>query len=477
MKLKSLIYRPLQLAGLLFALLLLLALTVLVAMSWSNQQRIDAIRASVERTHAVQRIGLQLQQMLLADIEGSAPVQRPALEATAAQIESLVKPAADLSSDTADGLRRAVRLLDSPDMPPRAALAAALEEMRRATHGEIGVVTQRLSTIDRDARAESRLALAALAVLPALLILALVLLRHRIVNPLNNLAEVLLRLADSQFTPVPLHHVDPLLLPLLDNYNRMVARLQELEAAHRSHTDSLQAEVRAAARTLLQQSSSLAQVEKLAAVGEMAAGVAHELRNPLAGVHLALVNLRRERPLPETAERLDLVIAELERIIRLLNEMLAQARHAPEAERPVDVAQVIRDLTALARYQAPASVVIEVHVPESLPCRLPESRLRQALLNLMLNAIQALESGGGTVSVAAGRHDGGVLISVSDDGAGFAPDLLERGVRPFVSGRAAGIGLGLTMVHRFARDAGGGLELANRQPRGARATLTLPCGS
>lgn len=474
MKPKSLIYRPLQLAALLFALTLLLALVVLGAMSWSNQRRIDAIRASVAHTHAVQRIGLQLQQMLLEDIQGSKPAQRRSLEDMAARIQSLVKPAADLSAETAQGLRRAARLLDSLEMTPRAALAGALEEMRLATHGEIGVVTGRLNTIDIDARAEFRLALAALAVLPAMLILALALLRHRIVNPLNNLAEVLLRLADGQFTPVLLRHVDPLLLPLMDNYNRMVARLQELEAAHRSHTDSLEAEVRTATRTLLQQSHHLAQAERLAAIGEMAAGMAHELRNPLAGVHLALTNLRREHGELESAGRLDLVIAELERVIRLLNDMLAQARHAPEAERLVDVARVIRDLTALVRYQAPSDVVIAVRAPDTLPCRLPDSRLRQAVLNLILNAIQAVDNSG-TVSIDAALDDGAIRIAVSDDGTGFAADFLERGIRPFASGRAAGTGLGLTMVRRFARDVGGSLNLSNREPHGACATLSLPC--
>jgi hypothetical protein len=98
------------------------------------------------------------------------------------------------------------------------------------------------------------------------------------------------------------------------------------------------------------------------------------------------------------------------------------------------------------------------------------------LLNLLLNAIQVL-GGHGQVTLAAEREDGQLLLRVEDAGPGFPEEMLRAGVRPFATGWAGGTGLGLAMVRRFARDHDGELELANREPRGARVTLRLPCSA
>jgi signal transduction histidine kinase len=254
----------------------------------------------------------------------------------------------------------------------------------------------------------------------------------------------------------------------------MVLRLQELEQVHRSHAASLEAEVQAATQTLLQQQHHLARTERLAAVGELSAKLAHELRNPLAGMQLTLLNLRQDLQDPDVIDRLDLVIAELERITQLLNSLLAQARPVPERPRLVDLAKEIRELLALLQYQAMPAIVLEAAVPEHLQCRLPAGQLRQALLNLILNAIQALAGNRGKVRIRAEKQADLLQLSVCDDGPGFPEFLLTRGVKTFISGRESGIGLGLAMVSRFAREVGGKLELTNREPQGACATLLLP---
>jgi signal transduction histidine kinase len=100
--------------------------------------------------------------------------------------------------------------------------------------------------------------------------------------------------------------------------------------------------------------------------------------------------------------------------------------------------------------------------------------LRQALLNLLLNAIQVLE-GEGQVRLAAWGDGDQLLLCVEDEGPGFPEQMLRAGVRPFATGRPGGTGLGLAMVRRFARDNDGELELANREPYGARVILRLPC--
>jgi nitrogen fixation/metabolism regulation signal transduction histidine kinase len=473
---KSLFYRPIQLAALVFALLLLLALGLLGGLSLRDHQRLETIRQSIDYTHAIQGVGLTLQHILLEDVVGNSSVNREQLQQIGIEIDKIIQSGTALLASTPDNLIQVQRLLTGTQQSPKVSLAAVLELMRQTTHEEINTVSRLITKIDRNASTEFELAIAALIILPSLLALAIWLLRSRIFNPINNLKELLLRLTNGEFTPIPLKHVDPLLMPLLDNYNQMVTRLVELERAHRSHTASLEAEVRAATQTLLQQHYNLARAERLAAIGEVSAKLAHELRNPLAGIHFTLSNLQRDLRDPDFVARLDLVLIELERISRLLNDLLTQVRHTPEPVRSVQLAKVVKDLLALIRYQAPADIVLEAHVPDELQCRLPEGQLRQALLNLILNALQALEGRVGNITVRAEKCVDRLHLSVCDNGPGFPEPLLSQGgVRTFISGRASGTGLGLAMVRRFAQDLGGRLELSNPQSGGACAALKLPC--
>jgi signal transduction histidine kinase len=282
-------------------------------------------------------------------------------------------------------------------------------------------------------------------------------------------------LADGRFTPAPVdEHVDPFLLPLHRQFNELARRLQELEAAHRTQEESLHAKVRAATGQLLDQQRSLARAERLAATGELAASVAHELRNPLAGLQMTLSNLRAELHDAELTERVDLMIHEVARLTRLLNELLDAARHAPEPARPLRLAELVDEMLALTRYQLAASVRLESGVDPAFTCRMPLDRLRQALLNLILNAAGALGERAGVIRIDAAAEGGLLRIAVTDDGPGFPPELLNSGIRPFFSTRERGTGLGLAMVRRFARDLGGTLELTNVEPHGARVTLVLP---
>jgi signal transduction histidine kinase len=282
-------------------------------------------------------------------------------------------------------------------------------------------------------------------------------------------------LAQGEFTPVHVEQADPVLHPLFVNYNHLVMRLEQLEREHRAHAQSLKREVRFATEALLEQQRGLARAERLAATGALAASVAHELRNPLAAVQLTLRNLKGELQDPDVIERLDLVTGELTRLGRLVNELLDMSRHVPEPSRPFDLAESVEQLLTLTRYQLPPEVHLQSEIREGLICRLPEDRVRQALLNLILNGTRALETTGGAVTVSARTEGATLRITVSDDGPGFPPDLLRRRIpSPFVSASESGTGLGLTMVHRFARDLGGELELSNHEPHGARVTLTLP---
>jgi two-component system NtrC family sensor kinase len=282
-------------------------------------------------------------------------------------------------------------------------------------------------------------------------------------------------IARRDYSPAPTDGVDPLLLPLTESYNHMAGRLSLLEKERQQREQDLETQVRQAAHALLEQSHNLAQADRLAAVGESMARVAHELRNPLAGVKLACANLETDLTDAEHKQRLGLIMSELDRAVSVLNALLDQARHRPEPFRELDLNKSVNRLLQLLRYQLPAAIRLRKDIPAGLFCGLPDALFQQALLNLVLNAAQALEDRAGEICVAARNEDGRLILSVRDDGPGFSEDMLAMGVRPFASQRADGTGLGLAMVQRFARTLGGELKLTNAEPHGALATLEIPC--
>jgi signal transduction histidine kinase len=226
----------------------------------------------------------------------------------------------------------------------------------------------------------------------------------------------------------------------------------------------------------LEQQTSLARAERLAAIGEVSAKLAHEIRNPIAGIQMAFNNLRREIDDKQQCERMGLIDSELKRLARLLTEMLDQSRHAPEESTDFDLAQLTRDLLVLTRYQLAETIQLTTDIPQPLPVHLPESGMRQALLNLLLNAADAFEGRAGLVTIKAGVERSVLLIEVSDNGPGFSHDMLTQGIRPFRTERQHGTGLGLAMVQRFVKEMGGSINLDNVAPHGARVSLSIPAG-
>ena len=147
----------------------------------------------------------------------------------------------------------------------------------------------------------------------------------------------------------------------------------------------------------------------------------------------------------------------------------------PEPAVATDLGRLIQDLLALIRYQASPSVQLDQLVEEGLICVLPPGRIRQALLNLVGNSLQALGESPGRVTVQAKRRDGMLHLEVRDDGPGFPEDVLSVAVQPFRTGRESGTGLGLATVHRTATDLGGSMTTKNLESGGAVVALDFPC--
>jgi len=460
------------------ALLVLAVLIGMLLVSWRSLNRLQPIEAHLGHIERIETVALGMEQALLDGLQG-ATIPRARIQALRAEVERIAASEGALHPRTLPRLERIAARLGDPGASPRDMLVGALTGIRQVLDGERERQDQLLSQGNHDAWTEIRLAVLLLLAGPLLLVVSLVGVQRRVRQPLRALEELLVRLGDKDYRPVPetiIGDIDAVAQPAFRSYNELVSRLRELEAEHRDREQTLEQEVRHATEALLAQSRELGRAERLAAVGAVSAGLAHELRNPLAGIQIACSKLHRALGNSEHAARIKAVIDELKRINHLLTGQVDAARHSPEPLEVVSVDGLVAELLNLLRYQIPEGIGIDTHVPAQLRCLLPVAGLRQTLLNLVMNAVQAMP-GQGRIRISAER-DGGVLsVTVADTGPGFPQELLRAGIRPFATGRQGGTGLGLAMVRRFVRDHDGDLHLANQAPQGAVVTVRLPCPS
>jgi len=207
----------------------------------------------------------------------------------------------------------------------------------------------------------------------------------------------------------------------------------------------------------------------------MAAGAAHEIRNPLTGVSLLLDDLHDRRPLGEERSLAARALQELERLDGIVQELLAYARVDRVERSPCLIGEVLDQSLFLVKKQARSQgVSVSLHAAADLPrVHADPEKLKQALLNLYLNALQAM-GGGGALQVEARRVPGGVEIRVEDTGPGIPRGEAERIFEPFYTLRPGGTGLGLSIAHTIFSDHGGSVEVASEPGRGAIFFVRLP---
>jgi len=216
----------------------------------------------------------------------------------------------------------------------------------------------------------------------------------------------------------------------------------------------------------------LARQQRLATTGKLASSVAHEVRNPLQAVRLT-VQMLRERCGPEGREGCDLVLAEIDRLSLLTDELLVLAGKDTSRAEAVDVARQVRETVRLLQHQLrQRGIRAEVDLPDLPAVRVDPNRCRQLLLNLLLNAVEASPSGG-RVGVTGRAAGGEVTVAVSDEGGGFPACVLGDRAEEFFSTKSSGAGLGLSICRRIVSEAAGRLKLYNTDS-GAVAEVTLP---
>jgi signal transduction histidine kinase len=220
----------------------------------------------------------------------------------------------------------------------------------------------------------------------------------------------------------------------------------------------------------------LAERERLASLGRMAATVAHEIKNPLSAIKSIAQVMREDESLRNDYERdLGLIVGETDRLSQSVTQLLNFARKESPAAQPLSVDELLRSVVDLFRANAREQGIVldyEVSVEAELAGK-SVSALRDALSNLLLNALQATPQGG-KVELTAAASNGDLVVSVQDSGSGVPADLRERIWEPFFTTRQRGTGLGLAIVRKRVQEVGGSASLESNNGRGALFQVRIP---
>ena len=251
--------------------------------------------------------------------------------------------------------------------------------------------------------------------------------------------------------------------------------LGRLNAALREHQAELEARIEERTRQLHEAQAHLLHQEKMAAFGLLAAGIAHEVGNPLTAISTLVQMLQRRDCDPYTRGKLDLIQGQLQRIQKTLRELVAFSRPASSERGRVALADILGEALSIAKYaKGTKERRIELHAPADLP---PVDGVRdqlvQVFLNLVLNAIEAT-SKGGRIEVRARRHGDGLEVTVRDDGPGIAPEHAGLLFRPYFTTKKHGTGLGLFVTRKLVADHGGTLDFESRPGAGTVFRVWLP---
>lgn len=231
-------------------------------------------------------------------------------------------------------------------------------------------------------------------------------------------------------------------------------------------------------RRLVETTEQLAHSEKVATLGRVAAQVAHEVRNPLAGLLLYSVHLKGklEGKLPNgDAQLIDKIIETINHLTATTEQILNYARPVTLAPKQVDLNEVAKDVVQLLSTEVSAHNIETRFDLNNAPVTgmLDEASIRAATLNLMLNAVQAMSTGG-RLTISTGRDDGHLWMAIRDTGAGMTPEQIKQIFEPFNTTKSRGLGLGMPYAQKIIQQHGGHIVVESRPGKGTQVRIELP---
>lgn len=285
-------------------------------------------------------------------------------------------------------------------------------------------------------------------------------------------------------------HSSSELQALASSFNDMRERLKKAVEENARFTQNLEAMVQERTQQLQLAEKKLIRSDRLASLGQLAATVAHEINNPVAGVlNLGTLMQRILTPegipphrIQEFMSYLDLVVIETARVGRIVSDLLSFSRQAPPDRRAVDLNEIVRNAISLFGHKLELSnTQVGLDLKEGLPTVLADgSQVQQVVVNLLFNAVESMPEGGKvSVSTRDLVEKKAVLLEVRDTGAGIQEESLSRIFDPFFTTKeeGKGVGLGLAVVYGIVRSHGGDIEVDSQIDIGTTFRVTLPQGS
>ncbi|HEX3036869.1 MAG TPA: ATP-binding protein [Thermodesulfobacteriota bacterium] len=236
----------------------------------------------------------------------------------------------------------------------------------------------------------------------------------------------------------------------------------------------LEARVKEVTREIEEKQEELIKSEKLATIGELATGIAHEIRNPLSGISVALELMKSETEVEEHKETISDILKEIDRLGRIIKELLQLGRHRSlnliECSPNEIVERALNLVYAKAKEKG-------IEVEKKLNCKeqfcVDYEQIQQVVINLLINGIEAID-GSGKLTVETENSDGHVKIKVADTGPGFPEEIKEKIFRPFFSQKEHGTGLGLPISSRIVESHKGRIVVSSEIGKGAMFTVVIP---
>lgn len=320
----------------------------------------------------------------------------------------------------------------------------------------------------------------ALLTLCLLLLMAMVLtlLTQTLIDePVRRLLRHTERVAEGDFSSRIEVNSDDEIGQLSASFNHMTENLQQTHSHLNELMHSLEDKVEERSRKIQEIQSRLMQSEKLASVGELAAGIAHEINNPLTGIVMfASMVLNHKDLSPELRGDLQTVLQETQRCADIVRRLLEFSRSSPPCKEFGSVSQLLDHTLSLVMYQASFhDIHIHKHFQASVPdILLDPNQIRQVFINLLINASQAM-SGGGILELFVEREGDWVVTRIRDTGTGISPENLNKIFDPFFTTKGSfGTGLGLSISYGIIHNHGGNIEVESRVGEGTTFIIRLP---
>lgn len=288
----------------------------------------------------------------------------------------------------------------------------------------------------------------------ALVVLALVVFVSKsILGPLRRVQEATRQIAQGTFVPLAVKNADDEIQQVFVALNSMVDELKKRQ-------------------------KQLVQAQKLSSIGTLASGIAHQLNNPLNNISTSAQILAEETAgSSEFADKMmDNITQETLRARDIVRGLLEFSRHKDFSPTPCDLKTVLQSAVQLVSSQVGPRITLTVNVPDGVTLQLDRQRFQEAVINLIINATQAIGEGGGNIELGSRREDDRRIITVSDTGAGMQPDTLSRIFDPFFSTKEVGqgTGLGLYIVYGIIEEHNGSIRVESILGRGTTFSISLP---